>query len=126
MEPILCLYLNKGEEKELVEFLLNCSSMGYGKTREVLRIVQSMGQRKEVNAEGISDGWWYRFCQRWPTVSLRKGDPFFHARTVMTNREVLKSTSSSSRVCWKSMRRVPNNLPAQLWEQDPDNCFGMC
>ena len=33
-------YLTYEEEKELVRFILNCSRMGYGKTRgELLRIV---------------------------------------------------------------------------------------
>ena len=36
----------------------------------------------------ISDGWWYRFCQRWPKVALRKGDGFSQARAEMTTREV--------------------------------------
>ena len=32
--------------------------------------------------------WWYRFCQGWPKVSLRKGDPFSQAQVEMTNKEV--------------------------------------
>ncbi len=40
-------YLTRGEEKELVKFLVNCSKMSYGKTRcEVLRIVQAVVKKK--------------------------------------------------------------------------------
>ena len=40
-------YLSLEEEKELVEFLLKCSKMGYGKTRgEVMKIVEATMQKK--------------------------------------------------------------------------------
>ena len=39
----------------------------------------------------ISDGWWYCFCQRWPKISLRKGDAFSQARAEMTTKEVFTS-----------------------------------
>ena len=44
-------YLTQEEEKQLVEFLVNCCKMGYGKTRgEVLKIVEAiMKKRKEEN-----------------------------------------------------------------------------
>ena len=40
-------YLTYEEEKELVRFILNCSRMGYGKTRgELLRIVRETMKKK--------------------------------------------------------------------------------
>ena len=39
----------------------------------------------------ITHGWWSRFCKRLPQLSLRKGDPFQHARAEMTNYEVFKN-----------------------------------
>ena len=83
-------YLTQEEEKQLVEFLVNCCKMGYGKTRgEVLKIVEAIMKKKGRKHEGrISQGWWCRFRDRWPQLSLRKGDPFSIAREKMTSRHV--------------------------------------
>jgi len=41
------LYLSNKEEKELVEFLVECSKIGYGKTRrEVMKLVEEIVERK--------------------------------------------------------------------------------
>ena len=41
------MYLTNQEEKELVDFLLNCAKTGYAKTRQdVLKIVHSAVLRK--------------------------------------------------------------------------------
>ena len=62
-------YLTQEEEKQLVEFLVNCYKMGYGKTRgEVLKIVEAIMLKKGRKHEGrISQGWWCRFRDRWPS-----------------------------------------------------------
>ena len=40
-------YLTQEEEKQLVQFLVNCCKMGYGKTRgEVLKIVEAIMKKK--------------------------------------------------------------------------------
>ena len=56
-------YLTQDEEKELVDFLLNCAKMGYGKTRkEVLQMVHSTIVKKgRKTVEKISHGWWIWF-----------------------------------------------------------------
>ena len=85
-------YLNPEEEKELVEFLVNCSKMGYGKTRgQVLKTVEVIAKEKEMKFEGsVTDGWWRHFLKRWPNLALRKGDPYSHARIQMTSRDVFE------------------------------------
>ncbi len=87
-------YLTREEEKELVDFLVNCSKMGYCKTRaEVLRIVEAVMKKKGrlLGDHHISEGWWCRFRERWPEISLRRGDSFSMAREKMTSREVFKN-----------------------------------
>ena len=65
-------YLSSEEEKELVTFLKQAASIGYGKTKkEVLAMVQ-----KTFNGEG----WWSRFMSRNPKLSLRTADPLSKAR----------------------------------------------
>ena len=39
----------------------------------------------------MSDGWWFRFTRRRPTLSLRKDDGFSHARADNTKRDVFVS-----------------------------------
>ena len=59
-------YLTHEEEKELVDFLVNCAKMGYAKTRQdVLKIVHSAVLKKGKQLDKISPGWWNRFCKRW-------------------------------------------------------------
>ena len=90
-------YLSNQEEQELVEFLLNCAKMGYGKTRrDVLNIVHATLLKKaeetgeEFLKDKVSQGWWMKFCSRWPQIRLRKGDSFPVARDQMTNYSVFK------------------------------------
>ena len=86
-------YLTFEEEKELVDFLIKCSKMGYGKTRgEVLKIVEATVLKKGVQIYGtVSNGWWIRFRERWPQLSLRKGDSFPLVRDKVTCRDVFVS-----------------------------------
>ncbi len=59
-------YLTDTEEKQLYDFLINCSKMGYGKTRgEVLKIVGATQKKKGKKRDGrLSQGWWCRFRER--------------------------------------------------------------
>ena len=54
--------------------------MGYRKTRQdVMKLVESCLAKKEDlkrKSNKLSNGWWVRFFQRWPQLSLRKGDSF--------------------------------------------------
>ena len=86
-------YLSREEEEELVDFLVTCSKLGYGKTRrEVLLLVEAAVKKKGRSLDKpVSNGWWLRFRERWPNLSLRKGDSFSVARDKMTNPEVFDS-----------------------------------
>ena len=72
-------YLTYEEEKELMKFILDCSRMDYGKTRgELLRTVGETMKKKGrlLVGSSASQGWWSQFKERWPELSLRKGDAF--------------------------------------------------
>ena len=63
--------------------------MGYGKTRsEVLKIVEATMKKERKTDVPISQGWWYRFRERWPKLSLRGGDSFSMAHEKMTSHKV--------------------------------------
>ena len=62
---------------QLVEILVNCCKMGYGKTRgDVLKIVKVIMKKKGRKHEGcIPQGWWCRFCDEDEVPNDLSGDP---------------------------------------------------
>ena len=79
-------YLTRDEESELVAFLVKCAEIGFPERKdEVIGIVQSIVQKKRGTLEGFSgNGWWHRFMERYPDLSLRKSDSLAVARAVAT------------------------------------------
>jgi hypothetical protein len=73
-------YLDKKEEALLADHLVEAAQIGYGKTRkEVKSIVVQVAKEKAVNRSNrVSDGWWRRFLERQPQLSLRRGDATAH------------------------------------------------
>ena len=73
-------YLSSTEETELSSFLKSCSDIGYGRTRtDVMGIARSVAAEKGVlKGEKVTQGWWRRFCERQPDISLCRGDPTAH------------------------------------------------
>ena len=63
-------------------YLTQANEMGFGKTRrEVKAIAENVAADKGVlRSSHISDGWWRRFLQRHPKLSLRSGDATGHVR----------------------------------------------
>ena len=56
-KPGRVAYLTRIEEEELVNFLFECSRMGYGKTkREVLQIVQDAAKKKGMTFDRLIRG----------------------------------------------------------------------
>lgn len=86
-------YLSAEEEAELESYLIQCAKIGYGKSRrQVIAIVRSVAEEKGVlrPSEHVRDGWWRRFIQRHPNVSLRAGDKTGHSRMDAITHENLK------------------------------------
>ena len=86
-------YLTTQEEKELTDHLVLSVKVGYGKTcRDVMNMVEtyvnswrSKGEnQKEVT---VSNGWWFKFKRRNPSVSLRRGDSTAGVRMDAVNSE---------------------------------------
>ena len=82
-------YLTSKEEKELSKYLLSSAEVGYGKTRkEVKCIAEAVAEEKGIlRADRISDGWWRRFLECNPSISLRSGDATAHVRMEAVNVE---------------------------------------
>lgn len=85
-------YLSGEEELELSSFLKTCTEVGYGKTRrDVLCIAQSVATNKGMlKGSKISSGWWRRFLERQPDLSLHRGDSTAHVRMDAVNGETMK------------------------------------
>ena len=69
-------YLDKTEEKELVEFFPTTAEVCYGKNRkQIMNIVESTAREKGLLRKcRISDGWFRCFIERQPQLSLHKGN----------------------------------------------------
>ena len=85
-------YLNSKEEDELAAYLVKSSQLGCGKTRcQVKGIVEKVAiERGTLRSPRVSDGWWRRFLERHPRISLRSGDATAHVRMNAINRDNLK------------------------------------
>ena len=75
-------YLTEEEERELAEFLIQVARLGYGKTKqEVLDILRKTLEKKKVDTSKFNgEGWWTRFKERHPQLSLRTADPLSMSR----------------------------------------------
>ena len=71
-------YLSADEERQLAEYLIQASKIGYGKTR--LNVGKLIGS-------SISNGWWQRFLQRNPTITVRSGNNLAGVRMDAVNKE---------------------------------------
>ena len=113
-------YFDEDEEKTLSEHLVQAARVGYGKTRkQVLSIVENVAREKDVLRSGstrVSDGWWRRFMQRQPELSLRRGDPTAHVRMDATNREAIAYYYNLLEETLKKIRG-----PAQCYNMEPES-----
>ena len=86
-------YLRYSEERKLVDHLKKLSDLGIGKSRrEVLCIAKNVAVDKGKLRRGqISGGWWRRFLERNPGMSLRAGDATAGVRMDAINEEVFNN-----------------------------------
>ena len=86
-------YLNNDEEHSLADHLIQAAESGYGKTsKQVKAIDENVAREKNVlRSERVSDGWWRRFMERQPQLSLRRGDSTAHICMNSVNRESMES-----------------------------------
>ena len=84
-------YLNKQEEEELYNYLVKSAKLGYPKTRvEVMGLVRKTLAAKQASLDNFKGkGWWQRFLERWPKLTLRKGDALAQVRAEATNAQTL-------------------------------------
>jgi hypothetical protein len=82
-------YLTMEEEEELCHFLVQVARIGYPHTKkQVLALVQLILASKGITSS-VSNGWWERFCQRNPAITLRSAVPLSLARAAATDPEML-------------------------------------
>ena len=112
-------YLNKEEEEDLVKFVEVVADVGFGKTRKQIKamVEQTARDKQILKKEKISDGWFRRFLERQPHLTLRKGD-----RTAAVRMNAMKNTSALDNyfILLKSIL-YDNNLqdkPGQIYNMD--------
>ena len=53
---------------------------------------ENVAAEKELLRKGrVTDGWWQRFLERQPNLSLRRGDATAHVRMDSTNAQAIKA-----------------------------------
>ena len=112
-------YLNKLEETNLANFLEIVSGIGYGKTKKQVKVmVEKTARDKDVlRKRKISDGWFRRFIERQPQLSMRRGD-----RTAFVRLDAMKKKEDLDNyfITLKSIL-VDNDLmnkPGQIFNVD--------
>ena len=111
-------YLNKLEETNLANFLEVVSGIGYGKTKkQVKSIVENAAHDKEVLRKNkISDGWFRRFIEQQPQLSMRRGD-----RTAFVRMDAMKNEDLDNYFVTLKSILVDNDLmnkPGQIFNVD--------
>ena len=59
--------LTQEEENEPVELLINWAMVKQGK-KEVVNMVHTTVEKKGLKVQKITQGWWVKFCKRWPEI----------------------------------------------------------
>ena len=85
-------YLTSQEEKDLADHLVLSAKVGYGKTcRDVMNLVEtyvnSQSSEQQNHGVTVSNGWWFKFKMRNPSLSLRRGDSITGIRMDAVNSE---------------------------------------
>ena len=82
-------YLTVEEEEELTSFLVQTARIGYPHTRkQVFSLVQQILDDKGIQTT-ITNGWWERFRQRHPNLTLRSAVSLSYARAMASDNDVL-------------------------------------
>ena len=88
-------YLTDGEEKELSNFLVGCSRIGYARSRkQVISLVGGIVAKKtgrKPEEVTITTGWWNSFKKRHPQLTLRTASRLAYSRAVANDPEVIEN-----------------------------------
>ena len=104
-------YLTAEEEHELVDFLLEVTSVGFPRTRkDILAIVQNIVSSRKSGIM-VTMGWMDHFIQRHPEVALRTAIPLSKSRAKATDPEALMKYFKVLETCF-----IENEIV------DPDQC----
>ena len=87
----------------MVQFLIGSTEIGYPKSvQEVWALVGAILSRNTDSDVGcVSTGWWERFKQKHPNLSLHQGELLAYKRVIATNRDVIYKLSIS--ICWRQL-----------------------
>ena len=86
-------YLAPAEEKELSMSIVDVAKAGYGKTRKEIKAIAEKVANEEkgiIRSKKVTDGWFKRFMDRHPNLSLCKGDATANVRMDCLNRDTMK------------------------------------
>jgi len=112
-------HLSVDEEKELVDYIITCSEIGYPKRRDdIVGIVRKTLHKK--NGGPVPDfngkGRWLRFMQCWPSLRLRKGDALAQPRA---NAVTATNINQYYKLLEKTLKEYGLfDCPSRIWNMD--------
>ena len=85
--------MSKAEETELSDFVVDVAKAGYRKSRkQIIAIAENVAKDKGVlKKDKVSYGWYHRFMERQPDLSLRKGDATANVCMDCLNEETMQT-----------------------------------
>ena len=86
-------YLTDEEEDEVVRWLEGCAIVGCAKSIREVRVVVGAIVAKKLGVEctSVSHGWWDRFRQWHPHLTMRAGEALAYRRAVASSPETIKN-----------------------------------
>ena len=86
-------YLTDEEEEEVVRWLEGCAKVGCAKSVSQVRAVVGaiVSKKLGVDCTTVSYGWWDRFRQRHPHLTMRAGETLAYRCTVAANPETISN-----------------------------------
>ena len=109
-------YLTVEEEEELTSFLVQTARIGYPHTRkQVFSLVQQILDDKGIQTT-ITNGWWERFRQRHPNLTLRSAVSLSYARAMASDNDVLLRYYDMLEECLRSNKIY--DMPQRIYNCD--------
>jgi len=112
-------YLSQTEEKDLVDFLVEISQVGYGKSRQQIKWFATLVMRDKglLKVEKkLINGWYYHFMGRQDHLTLQKGDPTANVRMDYLSKKVMKEYFEKPKKTLEENNWINN--PSQIYNAD--------
>ena len=113
-------YLSPDEELQLSEFIVEVGQAGYGKTRrEIITVAENVVCDKGMlRGSRVTSGWFRRFMERHPDLSIRKGDV-----TELIKKQKEEKAKKAAEIDSRAKKRAPRSTNKSYVDQTISKCI---